>query len=99
MGKGTMGNGTFQNISGKKGHFMLWETGHSTLWERFSPLGIGPIILWETDQLSFGIRDILWETGHAILWDSDYLSSGKHSLGIGNLGIGFFYHMNQSIEM
>ena len=42
--------------------------------------------LWESDHLSSGIWDILWETGHAILCDSNHLTSGKHPLGIGNLG-------------
>ena len=50
QGKGTMGNGTFQNVSEDKRHFILWETGHSTL--------------WESDHLSSGNRDIIWETGH-----------------------------------
>ena len=70
---------TFQNVSGEKGHFILWETGHSTLWERFYPLGIRPLIL----------QDNLWEMGHPILWNWDHLSSRKHPLWIGNLGIGF----------
>ena len=48
--------GTFQDVSGEKGNFILWETGHSTLWERFYPLGTGPLILWESDHLSSGIR-------------------------------------------
>ena len=42
-------------------------TGNSILWERFYPLGIGPLIPWESDHLTSGIRDILWETGQAIL--------------------------------
>ena len=32
LGKGTMGNGTFQNVSGNKRHFILRETGHFILW-------------------------------------------------------------------
>ena len=74
LGKGTRGNRTFQNVSGEKGNFILWETGHSTLWERFFPL--------ESDHLSSGIRDILWETGHG---KRDMLSSGirtTYPLGI-----------------
>ena len=60
----------------EKGHFILWETGNSILWERFYPLGIGTLILWESDHLSSGIRDILWETGHGI---RDTLSSGNRT--------------------
>ena len=83
LGKGTMGNGTSQNVSWEKGHLILWETD-------IPPSG-NDFILWESDHLSSGSRDILWETRHgkrkhAILWDSDHLSSGKHPLGIGNLG-------------
>ena len=56
-GKGTMGNGTFQNVSGETWHFkmfqgrryisIIWETGHSIIWEsdhlstEKHPLGIG----------------------------------------------------------
>ena len=83
LGKGAMGNRTFQNVSREKGHFILWETGHSTLWERFFPLGIGPLILWESDHLSSGIRDIHWETGHR-KWDT--LSSGiRTTYPLGNI--------------
>ena len=104
LGKGTMGNGTFKNVSGwwdisiiretghsmlwEKGHFILWETGISIIWEQFYPLGIGTLILWESDHLSSGIRDILWETGNGkryplgigplILWE---ISSGNRELG------------------
>ena len=35
-------------------HFNLSETGNSILWERFFPLGIGPLILWESDHSSSG---------------------------------------------
>ena len=34
LGKGTRGNGTFQNVSGETGNFILWEAGHLNLWER-----------------------------------------------------------------
>ena len=72
------GNGTFQNVSGEKGHFILWKRDILPFWNDF--------FLWESDHLSSGIRDILWETGHV---KRDHLSSGKHPLGIGNLVIGF----------
>ena len=78
-----MGIATFQNVSGEKGHFILLETGHSTRWERFFPLGIGPLILWDSRH---PLGNGTWETGHAIFLDSDHLSSGKYPLGIGNLG-------------
>ena len=42
-----------------------------------------------TYPLEFETSLRIWETDHAILWDSDHLSSGKHPLGIVNLGIGF----------
>ena len=51
----------------------------------FYCLGIGPLILWESDHLSPGIQDILWETGHG---KQDTLSSRNRTtcpLGIGNL--------------
>ena len=54
-----------------------WTTYH---------IGIGPLILLESDRLSSGIRDILWETGYG-KWDT--LSSGKQPLGnreFGRLG-------------
>ena len=60
-GKGTfLLSGKWDSILWEKGHFFLWETGNSILWERFYPLGIGPLILWESDHLITGIRDILW---------------------------------------
>ena len=43
---------------------------------RFYPLGIGPLILWESDYLSSGIRNILLETGHG---KRDTLSSGNRT--------------------
>ena len=82
-----MGNVTLQNVSEEKGHFILWETGQSTLWERFFssgnrttyPLGIGSLILWESDHLSSGNRTIiLWETGHG---KRDTLFSGNREFG------------------
>ena len=56
-----MGNGTFQNVSREKGHFILWETGHSTLWERNFPLGIGPLILWDSGiwESVFNLRQFI----------------------------------------
>ena len=44
----------------------------------FFPLGIGPLILWESGHPA---GNGTWETGDAILLDSGHLSSGKHSLG------------------
>ena len=40
------------------------------------PLGIGPLILWESDHLSSGIGDMLWETGHG---KRDRLFSGNRT--------------------
>ena len=60
LGKGTRGNRTFQNVSGEKGNFILWETGHSTLWERFFPRGIGP-----HNHLGIG-QLFLWDPGHPL---------------------------------
>ena len=101
MGNGTLGNGTFENVLGETGHFYylgngtFYSLGEGTLYSVGSgtfyplgmilssgnrdtyPLGIGPLILWESGH---GKR------GHAILWESGHLSSGKYSLGIGNLG-------------
>ena len=74
------------SIIWEKGHFILWETGNSILCERFYPLEIGPLILWDSGH---PLVNGTWETGHAILWESDHLSSGKHLVGIGNLGDGF----------
>ena len=107
LGKGTMGNGTFQNVSGETGHFYymgngtfsallvgtLYSLGNGkfyTLRRIFSsgnrtnyPLEIDPLIPWVSGHpLGKGT----WEIGHAIPWDWDHLSSGKHPLGIGNLG-------------
>ena len=80
--KGTMGNGTYINVSGERGHFMLWETGHSTLSEN-------DFFLSESDHLSSGNRDM----GNGKRYPLGFgphipreTSSGKHSLGIGNLG-------------
>ena len=121
MGNGTLGNGTFQNVSGEMGHFYylgngtFYALGEGTLYSLGNgkfyplgtilssgnrdiyPLGIGTFILWESDHLSSGIRDILWETGHG---KRDTLSSGNRTtyplgngnfypLGIGKRGIGF----------
>ena len=66
-----LGSGTFS-----------WETGHSILLERFYPMGIGPLILWDSGH---PLRNGTWETGHAIPWESDHLFSGKYPLGIGPL--------------
>ena len=67
----------------EKGHCILCETGNSILCERFYPLGIGTLILWESDHLSSGIRDILWETGHG---KRDTLSSGiRTTYHLGNI--------------
>ena len=65
LGKGTMGNGTFQNVSGEKDTLISGKRD-------ILPSG-NDIILWESDHLSSGIRDILWETGHG---KRDTLSSG-----------------------
>ena len=52
------------------------------------PLGIGPLILWESDQATYhlGSGTFSWGTGHSILWERFY------PLGIGplidTLGIG-----------
>ena len=72
MGNGTLGNGTFQNVSGETGHFYylgngtFYSLGEGTLYSlgngKFYPLGIGTLILWESDHLSSGNRDILWES-------------------------------------
>ena len=67
---------TGHSILWEKEHFILWETKNPILWERFYPLAIGPRILWESDHLSSGIRDILWETGHG---KRDTLSSGNQT--------------------
>ena len=53
---------TGHSILWDPGHFIIWETGHSILWEEIYPLGSGPLILWDPDRLSSGIRDTLWET-------------------------------------
>ena len=73
-----MGNGTFQNVTGEKGHFILLETGHSIPWERFFRLGIGPLILWEWGHpLGNGTRYPL-KFGPLILWET---SSGNRDFG------------------
>ena len=61
------------------GHFKMFQGRRdiSVIWET------GHSILWEKGNF------ILWETGNSILWESDHLSSGKHTLGIGNFGDGF----------
>ena len=92
LGKDTKGYGTFQNVSGEKGHFFFsWKRDilPSALGRIFSsgnlttyPLGFGLLILWESYYLSSGIRDILWETGHE---KRNTLSSGirtTYPLGI-----------------
>ena len=80
------GNGTFENVSEEQGHFILWETGHSTPWERFFtlgigtpyPLGIGPLILWDSGHpLGNGTRYPLG-FGPLILWET---SSGNREFG------------------
>ena len=105
-GKGTIGNGTFQNVSGETGHFYylgngtFYSLGEGTLYSlgnrKFYPLGM---ILssgnWTTYPL--GSRPIiLWDSGPPLGNGTGYplgiglhLSSGKHTLGIGNLGDGF----------
>ena len=77
-GQWETGNGTFKNVSGEKGHFILWETGYSTLWERFFPLGNGPLILWDSERpLGNGTRYFLG-FGPLILWET---SSGNREFG------------------
>ena len=71
-----MGNGKFQNVSGENGHFILCETGHSTLWERFYPPGIRPLIL-QRQPLGNGTRYPLG-LGPFILWET---SSGNREFG------------------
>ena len=81
LGKGTMGNGkrTFTNVSGEKGHFILWETGYSTLWERFSgeiPLGnvrtTYPLGFWTSSGKRNTLFSAIWTTYPLgdILWES-----------------------------
>ena len=48
------GNGTFYPLG------TILSSGNRTTY----PLGIGPLILWKSDHLSSGSRDILWETGY-----------------------------------
>ena len=43
----------------EKRHFILWETGNSILWEHFFPLGIGPIIPWESSHYPLGIGPLI----------------------------------------
>ena len=92
MGNGTLGNVTFQNVSRETVHFYylgngtFYSLGKGTLYslgtilspgnQTTYPLGIGPLILWESGHLSSGIRDILWETGH---WKRDTLASGNRT--------------------
>ena len=81
------------------GNFKMFQWGRDTLvhgkrdiipsgndfilWERFYPLGIRPLILWELDHLSSGIRDILWKTVHL---KRDALSSGiQTTYPLGNM--------------
>ena len=65
------------------GPLFIWDSGLSTLLERFYPLGIGPLILWESDHLSSGIQDIICETGHG---KRDTLSSGIQTIDpLGNI--------------
>ena len=63
--------GHFKMFQGRRDNSIIWETGHSILWEKgnfipwetiFYALGIGPLILWESDHLSSGI----WEFGRWI---------------------------------
>ena len=86
---------TGHSILWEKGHFILWEMGNSILWQRFYPLGIGPLILWDSGH---PLGNGTWGTGHALPWESDHLFSGKNPLGIGNLGDGFqpLYSVTQS---
>ena len=91
MGNGTLGNGTFQNVSGEMGHFYylgngtFYALGKGTLYSLGNgkfyplgtilssgnrdtyPLGIGPLILWDSGH---PLGNGTWETGHAILWES-----------------------------
>ena len=75
---------TGNSILWERGHFILWDMGNSSLRERFHPLGIGPLILWESDHLFSGIQDILWGTGHG---KQDRLSSRIRTTNpLGNIG-------------
>ena len=88
MGNGTLGNGTFQNVSGETGHFYylgngtFYSLGEETLYSlgngTFYPLGT---ILSsgnrETYPLGFGPL-ILWASGHG--------KRDTYPLGIGNFG-------------
>ena len=96
----SLGIGTFpgkRDILSSGNDFILWESGHLSSGNRTTyplgfgtssgkrdmgngtlyPLGIGPLILWETGN------SILWESGKG---ESVFNPSGKHPLGIGNLG-------------
>ena len=105
MGNWTLGNGTFQNVSGEMGHFYylgngtFYALGEGTLYSlgngKFYPLGT---ILSSGNRTTYPeIRDILWEMGYG---KRDTLSSGNRTtyplgigkfylLGIGKRGIGF----------
>ena len=78
-----MGNGTFQNASGVKGHFILWETGHSTFWERFFPQGIGSLIFWESDHLSSGNRTTYPLGFGTSSWTRDMGNGTRYPFGFG----------------
>ena len=91
----------WEKVQWETGHFKMFQGRRDTLFSGkrdILPSGNDFFFLWESDHLSSGNQTTYtlgfwtsssWETGHAILLDSDHLSSGKHYLGIGNLGIGF----------
>ena len=78
LGNGTfyaLGEGTLYSLG--NGKFYPLETILSSgNWDTY-PLGIGPLILWDSGH-PLGIGT--WETGHSILWESDHLSSGKREI-------------------
>ena len=92
MGNGTLGNGTFQNVSGEMGHF--YYLGNGT----FYALGEGTLYsLGNGTFLSSGNDFILWESGHLSSGNRTTYplgfgtSSGKRDMGNGTLyplGIG-----------
>ena len=73
----------------REGTLYYLDKGHSTLVERFYHLGIGPLILWESDRLSSWNRATYpLGIGPLILLESDHLSSWNRTtypLGIGHL--------------
>ena len=70
LGEGTLyslGNGKFYPLG------TILSSGNRDTY----PLGIGPLILWDSGH---PLGNGTWETGHSILWESDHLSSGKREI-------------------